>query len=158
MQLPLTLELHPSRRLTLLLVVAHGAVLTAVTSTDLPVWCKLLVLFAIVLSLTIALARMYGSRRVIRLTLRSDGLMVPERLHEQSQQSAQSITLRIHPHSTVTALLTVILFKQGKRLKSLTLLPDALNADDYRRLRLWLRWLAETGAPGSPSDPTALTS
>lgn len=152
MQLPLTLELHPSRRLTLLLVVAHGAVLTAVTSTDLPVWYKLLVLFAITLSLIIALARMHGSRRVIRLTLRSDGLLVPERLH------TQSIALRVHPHSTVTALLTVILFKQGKRLKALTLLPDALNADDYRRLRLWLRWLAETGAPGSPADPTALTS
>ena len=84
MQLPLTLELHPSRRLTLLLVVVHGAVLTAVTSTDLPVWYKLLVLFAITLSLIIALARMHGSRRVIRLTLRSDGLYLSGYTHNPS--------------------------------------------------------------------------
>ncbi|MHB1677340.1 MAG: protein YgfX [Sulfuriferula sp.] len=45
-------------------------------------------------------------------------------------------------HALVTATLTVIEFKQenGQRV-SLVLLPDSVAADDYRRLRVWLRWV-----------------
>ncbi len=45
-------------------------------------------------------------------------------------------------HAFVTATLTVIEFKQTDgRVLSLVLLPDSLAADDYRRLRIWLRWV-----------------
>jgi len=151
MQLPLTLKLYPSRRLALLLVAAHGATLAAVAAIDTPVWFRSLVMLGIALSLSLAIYKMHGSRRIIRLTLRSDGLLEVGRLNEQSGQSVQSATLRVHPHSTVTSLLTVVLLengkrgKCGKRLEALTLLPDALNSEDYRRLRLWLRWQAVTG-------------
>jgi len=147
MQLPLTLQLHPSRRLALLLIAAHGATLAAVALIDLPIWFKSLLMIGIVLSLVIALVKIHGPRQIIRLTLRSDGLLEVGRLNEQSEQSS---TLRVHPHSTVTSLLTVVLFENGKRrkrLEALTLLPDALNSEDYRRLCLWLRWQAVTGTP-----------
>lgn len=150
MQLPLTLQIHPSCRLALLLIAAHGGTLAAVAAIDLPVWFRSLVMIGIALSLIFALYRMHGSRRIIRLTLRSDGLLEVGRLNENSGQSVQSATLRVHPHSTVTSLLTVVLLengKRGKRLEALTLLPDALNSGDYRCLCLWLRWQAVTGTP-----------
>ena len=45
-------------------------------------------------------------------------------------------------HAFVTAPLTVILFRleQGKHV-AVTLLADSANADEYRRLRVWLRWV-----------------
>ena len=53
-------------------------------------------------------------------------------------------------YALVTATLTVVEFKQadGKRL-ALVLLPDSLAADDYRRLRIWLRWVK----PGKDDKP-----
>ena len=45
-------------------------------------------------------------------------------------------------HALVTATLTAIEFKQenGRRV-ALILLPDSIAVDDYRRLRVWLRWV-----------------
>jgi toxin CptA len=148
MQLPHTLNLQPSRRLALLLVAAHGGTLASATMIDLPIGFKLLVMVGIVLSLLFALFKMHGSRQVIQLTLRSDGLLEVRRQNEQSGQS-ESARLRVHPHSMVTSFLTVLLLEQGKRLEALTLLPDALNSEDFRCLRLWLRWKALTAE--SPS-------
>lgn len=56
-------------------------------------------------------------------------------------------------HALVTATLTVVEFKQtkGRRL-SLVLLPDSLAADDYRRLRVWLRWVKPENAHESADD------
>lgn len=56
-------------------------------------------------------------------------------------------------HALVTATLTVVEFKQanGRRL-SLVLLPDSISADDYRRLRVWLRWVKPENAHESAVD------
>ncbi len=42
----------------------------------------------------------------------------------------------------VTAGLTVINLRQAgrRRLRNVVLLPDSMPPDDYRRLRVWLRW------------------
>ncbi|WP_137939680.1 protein YgfX [Chitinivorax sp. B] len=42
--------------------------------------------------------------------------------------------------SVVTPLLTVLQVKGSDRLHYLVLLPDQLEPDAYRRLRVWLRW------------------
>lgn len=45
-------------------------------------------------------------------------------------------------HAFITAPLTVMQFKQENgRQASVVLLPDSVAADDYRRLRVWLRWV-----------------
>ncbi len=48
----------------------------------------------------------------------------------------------------VTTTLTVIQFKResGRRV-ALALLPDSMDADDYRRLRVWLRWVKPAAGP-----------
>lgn len=56
-------------------------------------------------------------------------------------------------HALVTATLTVVEFRlaNGRRLP-LVLLPDSLSADDYRRLRVWLRWVKSENAHEPSSD------
>lgn len=57
-------------------------------------------------------------------------------------------------HALVTATLTVIEFKQANgRPLSLVLLPDSIAADDYRRLRIWLRWVKPDKADKSDRHP-----
>ncbi|MDP1636163.1 MAG: hypothetical protein Q8L69_15965, partial [Gallionellaceae bacterium] len=48
--------------------------------------------------------------------------------------------LIVHPHTLVLSFLVVLLYREHGRLCSLTLLPDSSTAEDFRQLRLWLRW------------------
>ncbi|MCX7172770.1 MAG: hypothetical protein NT159_02325 [Proteobacteria bacterium] len=138
MQLPITVKLQPSRNLALLLVAVHFGALLVVGSVELPVWIKLVLLLPIVLSLWIGLHHLYGARRIVLLTLRDKGVVEYLRLNEETGETS------IHLQSTVSPLLTVILLRQSSGLETLVLLPDSLSQDDYRRLRLWLRWRTTT--------------
>lgn len=134
MQLPITVKLRSSRNLVLLLVAAHWGALLAVTLVELLVWTKLALLLLIVISVWNCRKFWYGARRINFLTLRDEGVLDYTRVNGETGQAS------IHPQSTVTPWLTVILLRQEGRLEALVLLPDALDKDDYRHLRLWLRW------------------
>ena len=141
MQLPVTLSLRPSRRLVLLLIAAHGGALLSLASLGLELWFKVIPAVIVVASLGYQLTRQFGARRIVRLGLHRDGAL------ECTRRNGEAVTLAVHPQSTVTPLLSVLLLcgGQGRRskvLETLTLLPDALDSEDFRRLRLWLRWLA----------------
>ncbi|MBI3525846.1 MAG: hypothetical protein HY066_15240 [Betaproteobacteria bacterium] len=136
MRLPCDISLHPSRQLTLLLLLAHGGAVAVVFAIVLPVWLKLLLLAAIAASLGRILYRSYGRQRIIRLILRGDGLLEYVRSNDQPGEA------RIHPNTTVTPWLSVLLLQQGKRIEVLTVLADGLSREDFRHLRLWLRWHA----------------
>lgn len=134
MQLPTTVTLLPSRKLAQLLVATHIAALLVVGILELPEWVKLALLSAILVSLWRGRSGMYGTRRIVLLVLRDKGVLEYIRLNEETGETS------VHLRSTVTPLLTVLLLRGKKGLEALVLLPDSLNQDDYRRLRLWLRW------------------
>ena len=136
MQLPVTLTLRPSRRLALLLLAVHGGALVLVAAIALPVWIKLALLPAIFWSAWRALKRIRGGQRIAFLMLRSDGRLDCTRCNDQVVEA------RIHPHTTVTPQLTVILLRIDKRIEPLVVLTDSLNAEEFRKLRLWLLWQA----------------
>ncbi|MEK7736261.1 MAG: protein YgfX [Pseudomonadota bacterium] len=136
MQLPVVLTLQPSRQLALLLLLAHAAALIVVIAIVLPIWVKPTLLLAIGISAWRNLRSLHDLRRIARLTLRSDGRLEYYRSNEESGEA------RIHPHTTVTAWLCVVLLRHGKRIEVLVVMPDALNDEDFRQLRLWLRWQA----------------
>jgi hypothetical protein len=46
----------------------------------------------------------------------------------------------VHPHTLVLSFLVVLLYRCQGRLRALTLLGDSLAEEDFRQLRLWLRW------------------
>ena len=142
MRLPLDLHLQPSRRLAALLIAAHGGVaasLAALVAVNprIPLWLIVVLLSAVAASLVWQLVRMFGARRIVRLALHKDGAL------DYRRQDGETASVRVDPQSMVAPWLTVLLLRrtQGRRL-ALTLLPDALDEEDFRRLRLWLRWLA----------------
>ena len=134
MQLPVNLTLHSSRRLAILLLAAHGGALAVLIVISLPVWIRLILLLLICWSGGSTLQRTNGRNRIAGLLLRADGKMEYTRLNGEFGEALP------HPHSTVTPQLTILLFRLCKRLESLVLLADSLNEEDFRRLRLWLRW------------------
>lgn len=136
MQLPVTLALHPSRRLSLLLLAIHGGALGLVVAIPLSPWVKLILLLGVLWSAWRAANHIQGRQRIVRLTLRGDGLVDYHRFSGQGGES------RIHPHTTVMPWLTVVLLRsygQLEPLEPLVLLPDSLAAEEFRKLRLWLR-------------------
>ena len=134
MQLPLTLSLRRSRRLTVLLVAAH-ALAAAAAFFLFPHWWLMLFLLAVILiSAGLTLRRLGSPDRICRLTLRGDGQLAFSRADGSAGEA------RLHPQTTVMAFLCVLLLRVRGRVEALVLLPDALDAEDFRQLRLWLRW------------------
>lgn len=134
MPLPMTVRPRSSRKLALLLVASHFGALLTVAITELPDWLKPVLLVLIATSLWHVRHCLGGSRRIVSLTLRDQG--VAEFIRANNESGEAGISLQ----STVTPLLTLVLLRQQGRLEALVLLPDSLSQDDYRRLRLWLRW------------------
>ncbi len=135
MRLPLTLQLHRSRRLDLLLASLHLAAMTATLLAALPLILRLLLLAAIAVAAGFTLRRL--GRAACRLTLRGDGLLEIER------DGAAAASAQVLAQSTVMNWLTVLLLRGERGREALTILPDALSSEDFRALRLWLRWRAE---------------
>ncbi|SMB26691.1 conserved protein of unknown function [Sterolibacterium denitrificans] len=127
----------------MLLCLAHGGVALALLLLVLErhdlLWLLAVLLPLIAASLAWQLLRLYGPRRVVCLTLQRDGV-VELQYHDDAATFVQG---RVESQTTVMPWLTVLLLRSssGRRL-SLTLLPDALDGEDFRRLRLWLRWIA----------------
>lgn len=130
---PLSLSLRPSRRLLLIQSIAHLAAAAAVLAATLPAGMAALLLLLIGASL----ARLRRAAQVDRLNLLGDGRL------EIVSPGGTPIEAIIHPHTLVLSFLVVLRYRQQGRWQSLTLLSDSLAAEDFRQLRLWLRWRAE---------------
>ncbi len=133
------MTLRPSRRLATILIAAHVATGGLVLTLSLPSWLTaaagvmLLVSavcgvhrYALLRSPGAITALAFSDREALRLTLR-DG----------STQDGHVLG-----SSTVGTTLTILnIALAGKRLPvHVVLLGDSLAAEDFRRLRVWLRW------------------
>lgn len=133
------MALRPSYRLAALLMIAHLAIAGLLLMLALPSWAKIA---AVMLLLANAMWTVYrhalrrgrhaitelsfSDRETMRLTLR-DG---------------SSHVGRVLGSSTVGTALTLLnIAVDGRRLPvHVVLLGDSLAGDDFRRLRVWLRW------------------
>lgn len=130
-----TLFLKPSRRLILLLVLAHFVAMVSLLVAAIPEWLLIGLGLLVLLSLVRFLMRSLGARRYASLTLQPDGTLV------YALENGESGWVRVDAQSTLMPWLVVLLMRDDRqRGLSLTLLPDALSAEDFRQLRLWLRW------------------
>jgi len=132
---PLSLSLRPSRRLALYLAAAHVVAAGAVLASALPAWLTALLVGLVGASL----ARQRRPMPVAGLVLRGEGRIDTVAADGATAEAA------IHPHTLVLAGLVVLLYRQGGRLRALTLLSDSLDAEEFRQLRVWLRWRAAAG-------------
>jgi toxin CptA len=134
---PLAVALKPSRRLFLFQVVAHALAAGAVLAATVPSWLVALLL----LPIAISLAYMRRKGRPAGLILSADGGL------EIVGAGGTASDAVLHPHSLVLSFLVVLLYRQEGSLHALTLLGDSVTAEDFRQVRLWLRWRSMAAQP-----------
>lgn len=138
-------ELKPSRLLGLLLLGMAALSLAAIHFSALPGAIQL-TLEALVIGLSVWSWRRACFTEALRMTV--DG-----QLQCMDEQGGWG-DVEVLGDSLVSPALIVLRYRPGgKRVRSLTLLPDSADADDLRRLRVSLRWASrirsDTSFPGA---------
>lgn len=130
--------LQPSRYLAAMLITAHGITLAALLPLALPLWAKAALASLMLLSL------MHHLRRDAWLSAPSAGvalMLEGERVVLTTRGGEQWAGQILH-NSLVTPFLTVLnVLPQGAHFaRSVVILPDTLDAESFRQLRVWLKW------------------
>ena len=148
-QIPIT----PSVRLAVLLCAAHVAAAEAVWATPVPVAVKAVIVSAIALSLIhhIGLnAALHAADAIVALEIREQGGIA---FLTRSGEWSDCVLLG---SSYVSRHLTIVNLRPSgrRRTRYVILMPDNVDARDFRRLRVWLRWAVERSAgAGSITGP-----
>lgn len=138
------IALHPSRRLAALLIAAHAGAGALLLLLPIPAWAVAGALLPVLASAVHTVSRhalLRGRRAITSLTF-SDRERVSVGLRDGTRRAG-----RILGSSTVGATLTVLnIAVEARRLPvHVVLLGDSLDAEDFRRLRVWLRWAPRGG-------------
>jgi toxin CptA len=135
----LRLHLKPSLYLAATLVAAHVGSALVLIPLGMPLWAKLTIAASIGASLAHTLwsrALLKSRASLVAVELRDiDGIAVQSRSGEWHEA-------RLLGTSYVTPLLTVLNLKLEDRLfaRHVVIVSDAAAAEDFRRLRVLLRW------------------
>lgn len=131
-------NLQPSIYFTIALVASHGVALAVLVPLALPLWAKILLALLVIISL---LYHVWHDAWLLALssnkTLLLDGDMV-----QLVARNGDQVTARVLADSLVTPYITVLnVLPQGSNLaRSVIILPDSLDAESFRQLRVWLSW------------------
>jgi len=136
------ITLRPSRILTAILVIAHGAAIAMVVLAGMPLWLDLIAIAALVANL-VFVARQTALLRapdaVLGLEITSD-----DKLSIQTRRGGW-IECEVLGSTYVISFLTILNLKgidSGRTMRAV-IMPDSLDAEDFRKLRVWLRWKRE---------------
>lgn len=131
-------QLRPSRCFAAILTAAHGATFLSVLLLPLPFWAQAALAFLLLFSL------IYHLRRD---ALRSAPSAAVSLMLEQEQitlvtRNGRQLTGQVLRSTLVTPLITVLnMLPHGARFaNSVVILPDSLDDESYRLLRVWLKW------------------
>ena len=143
----LQLDLKPSFKLAGLLLVAHVLALAAAW-VSLAGWPQVLVGFGILLSGAGCIAEVLqrSSRAAVSLELREDG-----GASWRDRDGAWHEGRLRSDHFVSAAVVVLGLDQTGRGHKWLVLMGDSALPEDFRRLRVWLRWRRDAGSGGSPT-------
>jgi len=135
----LKLSIRRSRSLAWLLLAAHIAALTLVWLPAMPPWLGAPAALALIASLFFSLLRvalLKTPQAVTAIEIGDDGAIAV-----QTRDGAWH-PCRLSGDSFVSAWLTIMVLRQENRhaAKHVVLVPDNVDAEDFRRLRVWLRW------------------
>ena len=140
MQLPLNIPLPARiyRRLLMLLAGAHALAWGCLWPLDMPGLIKLAAGLLLLWSMLFQWRRHASPARLQHLSLGRDGCLLVTTGQGTTHEA------RILPDTSVHPWLSVLWLEllDGRR-HVLTLLPGSLPEDDFRRLRVWLRWRAD---------------
>ena len=144
----LNIRLKPSGYLTLLLSAVHTIAIGLVLALPLPIGLKLVTTLVFCVSLVFYLkrnARLAAPNSIIALEIMEDCACAIE------TRSGKRLDCILLPTSYVSASLTILNLKaNGEMLaRHVVILPDSINPEDFRKLRVLLRWKFKT-KPLSP--------
>ena len=133
------IRLKSSTYLALLLGAAHCIAIGLVLILPLPRWLTLVAIPVFGISFGYYLRRnalLVAPNSITALEIKEDRACVLE------TRNGKQINCVLLPTSYVSASLTILNLKiEGKLLaKHVIILPDAVNAEDFRKLRVLLRW------------------
>jgi toxin CptA len=139
----LNIRLKPSLYLALLLSAAHAIVIGLVLALPLPIGLKLVITLVICISLVFYLkrnARLASPNSIIELQIDEDCACIID------MRNGKRLDCILLPTSYVSASLTILNLKTNGELlaRHVVILPDAINSDDFRKLRVLLRWKFKT--------------
>ena len=135
----LKVEFGRSRSLALLFALAHGFAILLLPWSGLPVWAGWVLGVGVVLSGLHAITLYAWQLRKTSIA----GIELTDDCRLRVRNLAgQWLDAEIHPSSFVTPYLAVLNYcVEGRRVLShLLIVPDRVDADGFRRLRVWLRW------------------
>lgn len=135
----LFIHLQPSYRLVAILSLAHLIAASFLWPLALPLEVKAIIVVLLIISLLYYLrkdALLSADDAVIALQLKEDMCCIV------TTRSGQSITCRILGSTFVAPYLTVMNLQPAGKffMRSVVILPDSIKGDEFRRLRVWLRW------------------
>ncbi|HEY6239806.1 MAG TPA: protein YgfX [Burkholderiales bacterium] len=145
----LRFDLKPSIRLAGVLLLAHVLALAALW-VSLAGWARYLAACGILLSAAACLAAALhrSSRTAVSLELHADG-----RASWRDRSGGWHEGRLAGDHFVSAALVVLGLVQPEGDRKSLVLMADSASPEDFRRLRVWLRWRADPG-PGGRAGPS----
>ncbi len=130
------ISLRPSISLAAILATAHLGAISLILM--LPISARLPLVMLLAFSMAYSILR-YA---FIRLPDSIVSLKLEEKSCMFSMRGGSEKSCVFHGSSYVSPYLTVLNLKEeGKRLmKSVVILPDAIDREEFRQLRVWLRW------------------
>ena len=134
MQPSISIELRRSRLLDGLLVSLHAAAICAAVTLPIPIVLLMPLVGLVILSAWRSHKRPFFSH----LQLTDAGIS----LHEGANASA-IIKTRVLPETTVSRFLVVLRLRAEENdfcIFHVVLLPDQMRFDEFRWIRVWLRW------------------
>ena len=136
----LKISLRPSRILAAVLVAAHGGAIAVVVIVDMTLWLELIAITALAVNLVAALRR-------TALLLAPDSAVAIEigpddTLSIQTRRGNRIDGCEVLASTYVAAFLAIINLREPETRASrhVVLLRDSIDGEDFRRLRVWLRW------------------
>lgn len=144
MQFPIFIELRRSSIHSLLTCAMHGTASACLFAVPLDWYWRAVALLLIAGSLwSVLRSSRFAS---LRLTAR-DGLSF-------IGADGGRVEASLLPESTFFTWLVVLRFRIGEERKghAVTLFPDQMSREEFRKLRLWLRWNASAGKRDDQGD------
>ena len=132
-------RIAPSWRLAAILISGHGGVAVLVLPLDISMVWKLAIFAVLVASLVYEL-------RATALRLSAKAFVAlrvsPDNVFSARMRGGEWREYEVLGSTYVTSALTVLILRASgaRRVRSVVLLPDSMAADEFRRLRMWLRW------------------
>lgn len=110
---------------------------------------KLLLIITIVMAAIFSIAQ--HVLRILPWSVLSLNINIKHEVQLMRRDGVKLANVSLHKESVATEYLTILRYHSAEHQwwqsvlsPSLVILPDMLSADDFRRLRIWLRWKAHS--------------